>query len=158
MTRPALISIAQAHNIAISSKSVVDVIRNLFSDHVSSGACLDSSLPACTLLNSSFCDQECDEDNSNTDFQLSIDLKIYFLSQLLNKLKLCPLRRILSQNNVAHDSNGSRSYLRRELRKYITRLRHGKRTEEQRNRVIKAEREHQDGKIRNNGCSNLGHN
>ena len=63
-------------------------------------------------------------------------------------MKLCPLRCILSQNSVEHDSNGSRSYLRRELRKYITRLRHGKRIEEQRNRVIKAEREHQDQKQR----------
>jgi hypothetical protein len=149
-TRPVLISIAQSHNITVPSKSVVDVIRNLISDHISSGACLGSLLPACTLLNSSLCGQECDDsdDNLNADFQLSIDLKIYILSQLLKKLKLRALRRLLSQNNVDHDSNGSRSYLRRELKKYITRLRHGKRTEEQRNKELETEREHQDRKQR----------
>ena len=112
LTQPALVSIAQSHNIAISSNLVVGVIRNLISDHISLCACLDSSLPACSLLNSNFCGQDCDEDNLNTDFQSSTDLKIYVLSQLLNKLKLRPLHHILSQNNVEHDRNGSRSYLR----------------------------------------------
>jgi hypothetical protein len=127
-TRPVLISIAQSHNIPVPFKSVVDVIRNLISDHISSGACLGSSLPACTLLNSSLCAQEpeCDDSNDNLNADFQLDLKIYILSQLLKKLKLRALRRLLSQNNVDHDSNGSRSYLRRELKKYITRLRHGK--------------------------------
>ena len=145
-SRPVLLSIAQSHNIAVPPRSVLDVIRTLISDHISSGACLGSSLPACTILNSSLRSQDCDD--NNTDFQLNIDLKIYILSRLLHKLKLRPLRRILSQNNVDHDSNGSRSYLRRELRKYITRLTHGKRTEEQRNKVLKLEKEHEDQKQR----------
>ena len=103
-SRPALLSIAQSHNITVPSKSILDVIRNLISDHVSSGTCLSSSLPACTKLNSSLCGQ-CDDDNLNDDFQLTIDLKIYILLRLLHKLKSRPLRRILSQNNVNHNNN-----------------------------------------------------
>ena len=54
-------------------------------------------------------------------------------------MKLRPLRRILLQNSVYHDRNGSLSYLRRELKKYITRLKQGKRTEERRSKELKLE-------------------
>ena len=141
-TQPVLLSIAQSHKITVPSKSALDVIRNLVSDHVSSSACLGSSLPACTNLNASLCGQDCESsnDNLNDDFQLTLDLEIHILSRLLRKLKLRPLRRILSQNSVNHDRNGNCSYLRRELKKYITRLRHGKRTEEQRNKILQLEK------------------
>ena len=80
-TRPVLLSIAQSHNITVPSKSALDVIRNLISDHVSSGACLGSSLPACTNLNASLCGQDCESSNDdlNDDFQLTLDLEIHIL-------------------------------------------------------------------------------
>ena len=117
-------------------------VLSSFPSHISSGACLGSSSPSCTILNSSFCGEEPD-DNNNADLRLirrlSSDLKIDILSRIIHKLKLRPLRRILLQNSVYHDRNGSLSYLRRELKKYITRLKQGKRTEERRSKELKLE-------------------
>ena len=141
-TRSVLLSIAQSHNITVPSKSVLNVVRNLISEHISSGGCLGSSLPSCTILNLGFCDEE--HDDNDVDFQLSRDLKINILSRIIHKLKLRPLRRILLQDSVYHDRNGSLSYLRQELKKYITRLKHGKRTEEQRSKELKLDKDHQE--------------
>ncbi|KAF8202892.1 hypothetical protein BJ912DRAFT_920137 [Pholiota molesta] len=79
------------------------------------------------------------EDSSGDASQTLIDFKIRILSQLAPKLSLRALRRILSQNSVAHNPNDSRPQLRRELKKFITRLKHGKRSEERRNETIAAE-------------------
>jgi hypothetical protein len=68
-------------------------------------------------FHSNFCDQDCDSDDNNVYFQSSTGLRFYILRRLLHKLRLRPLRRILSQNNVDYDSNGSFSYLRWELKK-----------------------------------------
>ena len=65
-----LLSIAQSHNITVLSKPVLEVIRNLISEHISSGACLGSSSPSCTILNSSFCGEEPDSDDNNADLRL----------------------------------------------------------------------------------------
>ena len=134
-----------SHNIIVPSKSVLDVndvIHNLIS-HISSGACLGSLSPSCTILNSSFCGEEPDDNNADLRLthRLSSDLKIDILSRIIHKLKLRPLRRILLQNSVYHDRNGSLSYLRlgRELKKYITRLKQGKCTEERRSKELKLE-------------------
>ena len=103
--RSVLHSIVESHNIIVPSKSVLDVIRNSISDHLSSGACLGSSLLSCTILNSVE-DSERDENNHDTDFPLSRDLRIYILSRTRHKLKLRPSRRILLQNSVDHNRNG----------------------------------------------------
>ena len=58
-------------------------------------------------------------------------------------MRLRALRRLLLQNSVGHKRNG---YLRRELKKYITRLKHGKHTEEQRSKELKLEKEYQEQK------------
>ena len=61
-SRSDLVSIAESHRIALPSKPVSDVIRNLISasDHISSGDCLRSSVSACKILNSNFYGQDCD--------------------------------------------------------------------------------------------------
>ena len=65
------------------------------------------------------------------------------MSRITHKLKLRPLHHILLQNSIYHDRNSSLSYLKWELKKYITRLKQGKRTEEQRSKELKLENEHQ---------------
>ena len=52
------------------------------------------------------------------------------------------LRRLLLQNSVDHKGNGIFPYLRRELKKYITKLKLGKHTEEQRSKELKLEKEY----------------
>ena len=116
-------------------------VLSSFPLHISSGACLGSSSPSCTILNSSFCGEEPDDNNADLRLihRLSSDLKIDILSRIIHKLKLCPLCRILLQNSIYHDRNSSLSYLRRELKKYITRLKQGKCTEERRSKELKLE-------------------
>ena len=64
-SRSVLLPIAQSHNITVPSKSVLEVICNLISEHISSGDCLGSSSPSCTLLNLSFCGEEPDDNNAD---------------------------------------------------------------------------------------------
>ena len=61
-------------------------------------------------------------------------------------MRLRALRRLLLQNSVDHKRNGIFPYLRRELKKYITRLKHGKHTEEQRSKELKLGKEYQEQK------------
>ena len=72
-------------------------VLSSFPSHISSGACLGSSSPSCTILNSSFCGEEPDDNNDDLRLirRLSSDLKIDILSRIIHKLKLRPLRRIL---------------------------------------------------------------
>jgi hypothetical protein len=51
------------------------------------------------------------------------------LSKIATTIKLRPLRRVLVNNNIEFSANDSLSKLRRDLKKYITILKHGKMTE-----------------------------
>jgi hypothetical protein len=120
--RALLLTLLDTHAISIPRQSNLESLCNeLSSLHLSSGACATSNPHGCAYITSQGGD-------SNDD----TSLKIFFLSKLVPVVHLRPLRRIISQNHVVFDSNGSLFRLRRELRKYITRLKHGKRSEDKR--------------------------
>ena len=138
LRKPALLSIADSHNISLPLPTSINVLRDLISDHVSSGKCISSSSSFCIDFNLNF--PVTVEDSGGQDDLSLIHSKITILNQIAPKLSQRALRRILSYNSVAYHPNDSRSQLRRELKKFITRLKHGKRTEEQRNAAIVAEK------------------
>jgi hypothetical protein len=111
MTKRELITISNKHGINISSALFLDEIRTMFSDHVTSGSC---GLAA----------TECD---------------IPLLSSLQLKIKLRTLRRLLDSRNVFFPPKDGIASLRQILKKYITRLKNGKRTEEKRNAQLAKE-------------------
>lgn len=62
-----------------------------------------------------------------------IDWEVPVLSYLLPRMKLRPIRRFLTSRNVLFSAKDGIAALRREMKKYILRLKAGKRSEERRN-------------------------
>ena len=107
------------------------MLRTLVVSHLSSGECAESEADECTQLVSTFYIK------SDVSYMLTkCSFQIQILSSITSLVRLRPLQRILSCLHVPFDSTMSFSKLRSELRKLITRLKKGKRSEDTRNTVI----------------------
>ena len=130
-TKPVLIDIAKRHNVQLPLRSNVETLRTLVVSHLSSGECAESEADACMQLVSTFHIQ------SDVSYMLTkYSFQIQILSSITSLVRSRPLQRILSCLHVSFESAMSFTKLRSELRKLITRLKNGKRSEDARNKVI----------------------
>jgi hypothetical protein len=136
LPKSSLISLAKSHNIVFSSPTTSTALRDLLFDHITSGTCLSSSMAFCISFNSKVSNPE----GNDQDMRLiEADFKIAILTQMAPKLSLRALRCMLAINSVQHNVDGNRSQLHQELKKFITHLKHGKRSEEKQNEVLAAQ-------------------
>jgi hypothetical protein len=109
----------------------VETLPTLVVSHLSSGECAESKADACMQLVSTFHIQ------SDVSYMLTkYSFQIQILSSITSLVRSRRLQRILSCLHVSFESTMSFAKLRSELRKLITRLKHGKRSEDARNKVI----------------------
>jgi hypothetical protein len=136
LPKASLISNAAHHGISLSDGVKRDDIQNLIMKHITQGNCLQksdsASFDGCSRVRDAIYESE-DMLPSTSDYSLN-DLQVRILSSRpVKSLTLRPLRRILQLHGVSFPPDARLSRLRRELRKFITRLRKGKRSEERRN-------------------------
>ena len=117
-------TILKNHSITIPSKATSDTMRSLVIHHLTSGNCLRNSADACRDIVGSLVSSDNCLLMNRTDFQ------ILLLSSLIKSFSLRTFRRIFNVQNIFYESDFSLSKFRRELRKFITRLRKGKSQEE----------------------------
>lgn len=135
LSRPSLFALASRHQIPISRESRTDNVRSLIMKHITKGRCLQK--PSLTIPEG--CSNVADNIKLYDDSDIplsdmsSIDRQIAVLSSLVKSLSLRPLRRLLQMHDVPYAQDAGRAKLRRELKKFITRLRKGKRSEIRRN-------------------------
>ena len=130
-TKPVLTDIAKRHNVQLPLETNREVLRTLIASHLSNGDCANSDADGCRQVITSFY-IESDVLSVLTKFTFQIQI----LSSILYLVRLRPLRRILSCLHVFTESDMSFTKLRSELRKFITRLKHAKRSEDARNSNI----------------------
>src|ERR1700678_1083309 len=130
-TKPLLTDIAKRHNVQLPLETNREVLRTLIASCLSNGDCANSDADGCRQVITSFY-IESDVLSVLTKFTLQIQI----LSSILYLVRLRPLRRILSCLHVFTESDMSFTKLRSELRKFITRLKHAKRSEDARNSNI----------------------
>jgi len=130
-TKPVLVDIAKQHNVRLPLQINVETLPTLVVSHLSSGECAESEADACMQLVSTFHIQ------SDVSYMLTkYSFQIQILSSITSLVRSRPLQRILSCLHVSFESTMSFAKLWSELRKLITRLKHGKRSEDARNKVI----------------------
>jgi hypothetical protein len=121
MPKRELISISNTHGLYISSALFLDDIRTIFCNHVISGSCGLAK------------NQNFFPNIHAVHDPLSTECDITLISSLQLKIKLRTLRRVLVSQNVFFPPKDGIASLRHLLKKYITHLKTGKRTEERRN-------------------------
>ena len=130
-TKPVLTDIAKCHNVQLPLETNREVLRTLIASHLSNGDCANLDADGCRQVITSFYIKS-DVLSVLTKFTFQIQI----LSLILYLVRLRPLRRILSCLHVFTESDMSFTKLRSELRKFITRLKHAKRSEDARNSNI----------------------
>jgi len=134
-SKSVLIGLMKHHNVQLPSPCNLEILRNLITSHLSGGHCAESDADGCMQLVSSFyVKSDVSTVLTKFIFQVQILLSIIYL------VRLRPLRRILSCLHVSVESSMSFTQLQREFCECITRLNHGKRSEEARNLIIAQEK------------------
>ena len=130
-TKPVLVDIAKQHNVRLPSQINVEMLHTLVVSHLSSGECAESEADACMQLVSTFHIQ------SAVSYMLTkYSFQIQILSSITSLVQSHPLQRILSCLHVSFESTMSFAKLWSELQKLITRLKHGKQSEDACKKVI----------------------
>jgi len=132
--KPVLIHLAKNHNVQLPSHYSLEVLRELIIFHLCHGECAESDADACMQQVTSFYMKS---DISYVLTKLNFQLQI--LSSILYLVRVRPLRRILSSLHVLVEPGLRIKKLRSKFRKYLTRLNHGKRSEDTRNSMIAQE-------------------
>ena len=126
MCKPSLIDLLISHGVKFLDKMSSDHFFKKISEHLCNACCLYSTFEGCiqvtSTLNNDFTlpsENKFEEDNLNT-------LLINILSYLLPKIKLRPLRRLLTQHKIVFSLQDGLSSLRRKLKTFIKTLKKAK--------------------------------
>ena len=125
MSKPSLSTLAISHGIKNIAKLSLDHLKNILSDHICSGCCLNSTFEGCIQVMSIFDDNVLDESISHVE-ESDNTLLIFMLSYFQPKIKLRPLRRLLTRHKIVFSLQHGLSCLRRKLKTFIRTLKKGK--------------------------------
>jgi len=130
LSKASLLAQASLHRIQLPSRPSVELLRSSLMQHITEGSCALPNLPekplGCTQFIDDYRQVNNQQQNNNISNISNTDLQIHILSSHLKKFTLVPLRRLLQMYGVEFHPQDSLSKLRRELKKYITRLKKGK--------------------------------
>lgn len=127
MPKIALLALAARHQLQIPARSKVGDIRSMIVAHITGGHCRGTS----NVPSPAACSQVIQNITQHTDFDddgSRTQLKVKILSSLVTRLRVRPLRRLLTTCGVESHPDASRSKLRRILRHHIKGLVRGKNT------------------------------
>jgi hypothetical protein len=118
MFKPSLLDLAYSHGVKCNTRMSSEELKNVLSDHLCKGCCYSSTYEGCVqitpILNNKRNEEDVDRSESNVRALL-----ISHLSYLLPKIKLRPLRQLLSQHNILFSLQDNLSSLRRKLKAFI---------------------------------------
>jgi hypothetical protein len=133
MYKPSLLDLANLHGVKPLTKMSADDLKNMLSDHLCKGGCLFSTFEGCkevtATINSTLSKKKIEESNDLDCCQVD-SLFIFLLSYLLPKIKLRPLRRLLTQHKIYFSLTDNLSCLRRRLKAFIKSFKKGKHRED----------------------------
>ena len=88
MSKPSLSTLAISHGIRNIAKLSLDHLKNILSDHICSGCCLNSTFEGCIQVMSIFDDNVLDENISHVEESDTNTLLIFMLLYFQPKIKL----------------------------------------------------------------------
>ena len=141
MFKPSLLDLANSHGVKFNSTMSSEELKNIISDHLCKGCCFSSTYEGCLQVTSILNKKNYDKDVDRFDVRA---LLISHLSYLLPKIKLRPLRRLLSQHDISYSLQDNLSSLRRKLKTFIKSLKKGKCQEQKRADHLVKEKEKED--------------
>ena len=124
MSKLSLLDLANGHGLKFNKELMsLEEMKFRLSDHLCKGCCLSSTYEGCMMIKSKLNNNIKEENVDCLDVNA---LLIFLLSHLLPKIKLRPLRRLLTQHNISFSLQDSLSSLRKKLRAFIKLLKKAK--------------------------------